>query len=382
MIKRSISFFKSIQALIGAIIGVGIFGIPYAMAQAGFAIGLAHIIILGAVNLVMVLAYVELVLYDGGNNRLVGSMKEHLGEHWGFVMATVLFGSIWGAMLAYMIIGGEFLHVLINPILGGGLTFYQYIFFIICSFFLLGGLGMVARLELFFVTALLFLLGLIVIGAAPYADLSLLTHINLQHAFLPFGVVLFAFGGLGVVPEMKAILGRNTALLRRAAVIGFVVITLVYAVFAGVVVSVTGLKTTPEAILGLGSVLGQWAIILGAGIGLISVATSFLILGVEVMNTTIFDYKRRFLTGWGMAIAVPFILFFFGARDFIEVIGFTGGVLAALVGLLLIFSYFRAKKSAHLPKRTLTIPNWLMYICVLVLTFGMLITIVGIFEAV
>lgn len=375
MTSRFISFLKSIQVLIGAIIGVGIFGIPYAMAQAGFSIVLAYIVILGAINLIMIFAFADLVLYDGGSMRVVGTIKTHLGAHWAMVMAIVLFASIWGAMLAYIIIGGEFLYSLAQPFFGGSLLFYQYGFLLLNSFLLIGGLGIVARLEMIFVIALITLLALIMIWAWPEADVSNLSHINIEHLFLPFGVVLFAFGGLGVVPEMKAILGRNSRLLKQACVIGLLIITLVYATFATIVVSVTGLKTSSEAILGLGKVVGPWALTAGAVIGLVSVLTSFLILGVEVMNTTIYDYKRRFVTGWFMAVVIPFLLFFLGTRDFIDVISFTGGVLASLVGILLILAYIKTKKSAHLPKRTLVIPNWLMYVCLAVLVAGMIATI-------
>ncbi|PJE74795.1 hypothetical protein COV03_03620 [Candidatus Uhrbacteria bacterium CG10_big_fil_rev_8_21_14_0_10_41_26] len=380
MKSRSILFVRSTQALIGAVIGVGIFGIPYVVAQSGFTIGLVYILVLGAINLVMILAYADLVLSFDGHRRLVGSVRKHLGEHWGILMAISLFGGIWGAMVAYTIIGGEFLHALLHASLGGEVLTYQIIFLAVMSIILIGGLNIVSKLEMIFVSALILLLILIIGGALPHAEIQNLLTVDFANVTLPFGVVLFAFGGLAVIPEMKEILGfQNKGLLRKSALFGFLIINLVYIAFAAVVVSVTGAGTSEEAILGLGSVIGDWAIVVGALIGLVSVGTSFLILGVEVMNTIIYDYRRRYITGWLWAVIVPIVIFALGARSFISVIGFTGGVLSALVGIIMITMYLKAKKSAWLTKRSLVIPNWLMYLSGAVLVLGMISTIVGVF---
>ncbi len=370
-------FIRSTQALIGAVIGVGIFGIPYVFAQAGVAIGLIHLIVLGAVNLLMLLAYVDIVVNTNGHHRLVGNVKEFLGDHWAWLMTIALFFSSWGAMVAYIILGGGFLHAIFSPITGGTIFGFQMAFVIVFSLLLMGGLSMISRLEVAFVFALIVMLVLIMIGALPHADVSNLAEWNTENAFMPFGVVLFAFGGLAVLPEMKDILGRHKRLLRRSVLWGFGIITLVYALFATVVVAVTGGATTQETILGLGEVMGDWAVTIGSVIGFVAVGTSFLILGVQILNSLMYDYKRRYWHSWLIAAGVPFAVFLLGARDFIDVIGFTGGVLAALVGLIMIYMYLKAKRHACTPKRCLAIPNWTMYLASLILVGGMITTIFG-----
>lgn len=377
MQKRTRLFIRSTQALIGAVIGVGIFGIPYVFAQAGVAIGLVHLLVLGAVNLLMLLAYVDIVLNANGHHRLVGNVKEYLGHHWGWFMTLTLFGSSWGAMTAYIILGGEFLHAIISPISGGSVFGFQLGFAIVFSFLLIGGLTMVARLESVFVFALIIMLALIAVGALPHVNIEHLLVVDTDKAFLPFGVILFAFGGLAILPEMKDILGRFKGLLRRSVILGFFIIAVVYTVFGSVVVAVTGRATTEEAILGLGEILGDWAITLGSLIGFVAVGTSFLILGVQIMNSLTYDYKRQYLAAWMIAAGVPAVVFLLGARDFIDVIGFTGGVLSALVGLITIRMYLKAKVHACTPKRCLAIPNWAMYLASLILFVGMLTTIFG-----
>ena len=180
-----------------------------------------------------------------------------------------------------------------------------------------------------------------------------------------------------MLPEMKDILGKNKSLLRPSVVLGFATIALMYALFATIVVSVTGAATTQEAILGLGEVIGDWAVTLGSLIGFVAVGTSFLILGVQIMNSFMYDYKRRYMLSWAFAGGVPVVVFLLGARDFIDVIGFTGGVLASLVGLITIRMYLKAKVHACTPKRCLAIPSWAMYLASLILFAGMIATIVG-----
>ncbi|MDP2631370.1 MAG: aromatic amino acid transport family protein [Candidatus Uhrbacteria bacterium] len=371
-------FWRSIQPLVGSVIGVGIFGLPFVFAQSGFFIALVYLLVLAFVNAVLLLAFGDIIINTSGHPRFTGVVNRYLGKAWSWVATVLMFGATWGAMIAYIIIGGTFLHVLLSPVIGGGLIVYQCVFFFVSSFLLIGGLGFITRLEVFFVLALLVMLFVILAGAVPYAEFSNLTNVDSANWFLPFGVILFAFGGLAAVPEMAHVLGRQKQLLRRGIIVGISIISFVYIAFSGIIVAVTGSNTSEEAIVGLGSVLGNWAIILGSVIGLFSVLTSFLILGVSVMDTMIFDFKRRYFASWFFTIAVPFILFIFGARSFIHVIGFTGGLLGGLLGVLAIYTYLKAKKHACVPKRCLLIPNWVLYLCVAVFSLGAILTLFGV----
>ncbi|MFH1611538.1 MAG: aromatic amino acid transport family protein [Patescibacteria group bacterium] len=376
MTSKSQAFIKSVQSLIGTVIGVGIFGLPYVFSQAGYLIGIAYLIILGFVSYILVSSYGQITCQSNKHHRISKSVEEFLGTFWGRVASVALFCSNWGAMLAYIIIGGEFLHALLSPMLHFPVVYFQIIFFAVSAFILIGGLSFVSRMEVVSVLILLILLMVIMLGSTPYIDLSNLTIFNSSLAFLPFGVVFFSFGGLGTVPEMRDILGRHKQLLGKAIALGLGIVAVVYVLFSGVIVGVTGVGTTQEAILGLGDVVGNWAIIVGSLIGLFAVFTSFIILGVQVMDTAIYDYKARYFSGWAWAIIVPFLLFIIGARDFISVIGFTGGVFGVVIGLLVIAMYKKAK--LVLPKRALTIPDWLLDCVAVILMLGMIATVWGV----
>lgn len=372
-------FIRSIQPLVGSVIGVGIFGLPFVFAQAGIGIALIHLVVLAVVNGTLLLVYADIIRNTKGNPRLTGLVRRYLGNGWSHLATVSLFGGSWGALVAYIIVGGEFLHALFAPLIGGGLFTYQMVFYAGCALLVIGGIGFISRLEVAFVMTLLAMLALIMIGSVPHVDVSNFAHVDTENWFLPFGVVLFAFGGIAAVPEMAHVLGRQKGrYLRPAIITGMVVVSIVYLLFSSIVTGVTGTNTTDEAILGLGAAVGDWALVLGAMIGLFSVFTSFLILAVSIMDTMIYDYKWRYLQGWALSVTVPLVIFLLGARSFIGVIGFTGGVLGSFIGLLVLYTYTKAKKDVCTPKRCLSIPNWILGICALVFSFGIVLTIASV----
>lgn len=378
MEKEQKLFWRGIQPLVGSVIGVGIFGLPYVFAQAGFGIALVHLVILAFVNTVLLLMYADVIRNTKGHPRLAGIVRRYLGAHWSWVTTAAMFAATWGALVAYMIIGGEFLFALLSPLLGGSLFVYQIIFYAVSAVLVFGGLGFISHLEVAFVMALLVMLGLVAAGSVPEIDVQNYAHVNAENWFLPFGVVLFAFGGLAAVPEMAHVLGRSSdRLLRPAIMTGIAIVSVVYLVFSTVVVGVTGINTTDEAIVGLGAAVGEWALVLGSIIGLFSVFTSFLILALSVMDTVIYDFKKRYYQGWLVAVIVPLFVYLIGARSFIGVIGFVGGVLGTLLGLIVIYTYIKARRDVCTPKRCLAVPNWVLALAAFVFAFGMIVTVLG-----
>lgn len=376
-IYRGKRFLRSLMPFIGSVIGVGIFGLPYVFVQSGFFIGLAHLLVIGAVNLTVLLLYADIVMNSTGQARLTGYMRTFLGEHWASVASVVAFGTNWGAMLAYMILGGQFLFTLLSPLLGGEVGMYQIGFFLMSAFLLIGGLGFIAHLELVFVSLLLIALAVVLGGSVPAIDFANLVQMNATHWFLPFGVVLFAYGGFAAVPEMAEVLHGERHKLRKAIIYGTGIVGLVYLAFAGIVIAVSGTETSQDAISGLGLVVGNWVIILGSIVGFISVFTSFLLLGISVMDTMIYDYKMRYFSAWAITALVPFLVYLAGARSFISVIGITGGILGSCFGLLVILLYLRAKNHVCMPKNCLSFPSPLIYLCVAVFLLGAILTVLG-----
>ena len=87
------NFFRAIALLCGTVIGAGVLGIPYVIAQTGFFVGLLTILFLGLAILMLNLFVGEIVLRTPGNHQLPGYAEKYLGK-WGkrLVVFSMLFG--------------------------------------------------------------------------------------------------------------------------------------------------------------------------------------------------------------------------------------------------------------------------------------------------
>ena len=166
-------------------------------------------VLLGGLLVVLQLMLGEIVAQTPGHHRLVNYIGIYTGRFWKWVTLVALSLGVWGAMLAYMLVGGTFLHLLLSPILGGGEAVYSYALAIIASALVFGGLVLASRIEYLVVGALLFLFTFIILASLPLVDVSHYTTLDLKEFFIPYGVILFSLSGMGIVPELKDVLGKR-----------------------------------------------------------------------------------------------------------------------------------------------------------------------------
>lgn len=345
MVHPNRPFLKSVGMMIGAIVGVGVFGLPYAFAQGGFSLGLLELLFLGGMLVVLQLMLGEIVVQTPGHHRLVNYMGIYLGPVWKWVTLVAMSFGVWGAMLAYMLVGGSFLHLLLSPVLGGEPAVYSYALAAIASLLIFGGLLLASKIEYIIVGALLFLFTFIILASVPQVDVSHYTTLNLENFFIPYGVILFSLSGMGIVPELKDVLGRkHQRLLSPVIVTGMAVILTLYVLFAASVVGVTGENTSSMAFEGLVGPLGDTFRIVATLLGSLTIISIYMILGIELLNTFKFDFDFRHRTAWLLVCAVPVILFVFGLREFVDIIGFVGSVFGGVLGILVALSYWSMRR--------------------------------------
>ena len=334
---------RATESLLGAIIGVGVFGLPFVFVRAGFFVGLAYLVVLGLVMMTIQLMLGEVVLQTPGHHRIPGLVTRYFGKKWGAVAAVVTVGSAWGALVAYVLIGGLFVHALLSPMIGGGVFLYQLGFLVVGFLVSLNGLRAVTRTETYMVWAMIVAM-LVIIGRGLFgAEASAFTLVDGWNVLLPYGVVLFALSGLTTIPELKDVLGRHKASLRTVIPVAMIVVVVLYALFAAAVVGVTGSETTPEAVIGLGRALGSWVLVVGSIFGFLAVATSFLFQAVIIQDLVEYDYGLSRLGAWFVALLLPTIILLGGWRDVIEVMGITGGLFGGLIGAFVAALYIRVK---------------------------------------
>ncbi len=373
------NFYYATATLIGTIVGVGIFGVPYVVAKAGFFLGLLFLFVLGGVALLLHLLCGEIILRTPGKHRYVGYAEIYLGQ-WGKRLIT--FTSVfifYGALLAYIIVGGKFL----QTIFGGTDFIYSLIFFIICSLAIFFGLQVVTKMEVLMTLFLIAIVILVFIKGWPMIKLDNLSTWDWQYFFMPYGVILWAVTGGAAIPEMKEILNPSTGLgtkyhlFKKAIIWGTLLPVFLYFLFILTVVGVTGQQTSPEAIQGLFEALENHTIIFGAIFGLLAVATSFLVVGLSLKKTFWYDYKINKYLAWVLTCSVPLIAYLCHLRDFIMVIGFLGATLGGLQMVLLILIYQKAKKTGQRqPEYSLKLPALVSYGLILLLVIGVVYQII------
>ncbi|MCK4781807.1 amino acid permease [Candidatus Parcubacteria bacterium] len=372
------NFVFALAVLVGTTVGAGIFAIPYVIFKSGLIPGLFYFLILGGAILLLHLFFAEIVLRTKDKHRLIGYAQKYLGRREEILVTASTILGITGSLLAYLIISGDFLKIIFS--FSGLSSFYfSLIFWAILSFFIFRGIKLIAKTE-FLMNILFFsIIFIIFCFAIPKFNFQNFTLFNPEHIFLPYGVILFALAGWAAIPEIREILknhqeGRD---YKRIIIYSAIIATVLYLVFALLIIGVSGANTSQEALQGLTPFLGEKIIILGALFGVISIAASFLILGNYLKNALIYDHKRSKNLAVFISCGLPIVLFLAGFRQFIEVIGFVGTLIGAIEGVIIILIFKKAKiLGDRKPEYSLKVPSIVLYFLIGIFILGALSQII------
>ena len=370
--------FRVLATFVGMIIGAGIFGVPYVIAQSGVVMALVWFVILGIVLYLAQIYFGRMTLAIPGHHRFPGFAGILLGKKGKDFAGFLSILSSWATLVVYIIIGGTFLHELLFGFFGGSLFIYQCIFALSSLLVVHGGLKTVGKSE-GLMTTILIVVFLVIAGIIfPSVSVSNFTFLNINQAFLPYGVILFAISGLNVIPEIKDLLGREEAQKHLFKIIGVgtLISIIVTILFGLIVVGVTGNSTTPDAIAGLGAILGNKIVYLGALFGIFAIITSFFPVLMNLQETFSFDFKLSNVWSWLLSIGVPILFFVVGSRNFIQMLGLTGGVFGGLIDAFLIFVYIAFLKREKKPRLYFVMP----IIIILFFVIGALNELFGFFS--
>lgn len=375
MFGRYKNFLLALSVLIGVIVGAGIFGIPYVVAQSGIAPALFYFLILGAAIILIHLFFGEVVLRTKEKHRLIGYAQKYLGK-WGkvFVGISVIVG-LSGALLAYLILGGQFLTIIFSSLFDISSFHFSLIFWLALSYFVFRGIKLIAPTEV--LTNLFFFLAVFAIFffCLPKIDSSNFVIFNLPNVFLPFGVILFSLLGLSAIPEALEVLKTSEEKkgLLRITISATCLAVLLYIFFALGIVGVTGPNTSPDALSGLVPYLGKGIVFWGALAGLITLADSFLILGLSLRNSFIYDFGLPRHLSFSIAMGLPLVLFLAGFRSFIAVIGIVGVIIGMIEGSVIVLLFKKTKELGDRePEYSLKVPSILLYCLILLFVLGAL----------
>lgn len=371
--RKGRKFLFALSILIGTLVGAGIFGIPYVISRSGIIPGLFYLVFIGGALFLIHLFYGEIILRTKGRHHLPSLTEKYLGKKGKFFVTISAIIGLSGALLAYIIIGGDFLRIIFSSFLDLPSFYFSLFFLAFLSYFIFRGMKLIAPTEL--VTNLLFfsIVFVIFLIAFPKINLENFSLINLKESFLPYGVILFSLIGFTAIPEIGAILktDKERKGFKKTLILGFFITIILYILFSLTVIGVSGKETSQETLQGLLPFLGPRIIFFGALAAVITLADSFLAIGLYLRNTLVYDYKFSKITASIFTCSLPLILFLLGFRSFIETIGFVGLIVGTVEGIIIIAIFKKAKKLGDRePEYTIKPPSFLLWFLILILVLG------------
>lgn len=342
MISRN--YLTAVFTLVAAIVGVGMFTLPYIANQSGLLLIIFYFIILGTVEHWIHKIYAEIILSTKSLHRLPGYAGIYLGPRSKRLMLIVVIVSSYASLLAYTLIGGDFLYQLLHAYWGGSVFFYTSILLALRSAIIAFGLKWITRVETF-LTAGLF--GTIIIVALFVGDHISLANISLFHPqkfLLPYGAVFFAVGGLAAVNNVCLILKKEPAKISKALRDGMILAILIMLFFTTMIMSISGGHTSPDALSGLRVFIDPIIYKVLLAVGLVTVSTSFLMIGEALEEVYIWDLGWPRGLSWLLVASVPYVLYLLGAQDLTKVVGLAGAITGGMLGAYSLSIALRARK--------------------------------------
>jgi tyrosine-specific transport protein len=342
--RKQIGVFHGVALIVGMTIGAGVLGIPYAIAQVGLTIGLAYIIGLGLLVIGYNLLIGAIAVRTKENLQIVGLSRKYLGVFGEVLMTIVKYSSSAGAMVAYIIGQG----VALSTLFGGSAYLWGLIFFAVGTFLIFNGINTIKTVDFWISLGVLIVVIIIAMFSFEHIQVENLKYFNMAKLLLPYGVILFAFHGGAAVIEAHSILANRNKAFKTTIIIAGIISMITYAIFAIVVLGVTGSNTTEIATVGLGQKVGPGMLIFGNIFAILAMSGSFLTVGLSVRDSLAWDYKIPGKIAALLVCGLPLVIFLLGLRQFITAIDLVGGVFVSLEMLVVVLIYWRAKQVSDL----------------------------------
>ncbi|MBU0661088.1 amino acid permease [Patescibacteria group bacterium] len=371
--RRELSLWQAVALIVSGTIGAGVLGIPYAVAKVGLIPGIIYIAVMGVVMMMLNLLLAEVSNYTTKDAQLVGIAEKYLGQSAKWFMSVLFYASLVGALVIYIIGEGNAL----TALFGGHPFIWSIVFFSFMSFLILGGLKTIKTVELVLTVAILVVILIIAGWAAPHIQPAAWGYIDLSALLFPYGIILFAFHGTNAIPEARLLLKRKPRTFQKAIVLAAAITMVSYVLFAFIVVSVTGVNTTEVATVGLGEVIGPSMIFFGNLFAVLAMGTSYLLIGLSMRDSLHWDLHVKKTAATLLTLFIPLAIFFLGAKQFIGVMDFVGGVFMSLEAIMLLIIYLVVYKKLRLKHPGVRLV--VVYILGAIFTFGAVQSIIHAF---
>ena len=337
------NYILAVFTLMGTIIGVGLFTMPFIINKAGIIPLFIYVAILATIQYYLHLLFAEVVLSTKEKHRLPGFVGKYVNnKSKKFTFLVDVIGS-YGSALAYIIIGGLFLHQLLNPYFSGSVLFYSTILFGLVALIAFFDIKIIAGTELVLTSFLIIAIGLIAWRGFSHIQLANYNLLEWKNIFLPYGPIFFAVGGGAAIPEICRLLSFEKEKIKSAIAWGTFIPAVLMLIFVLMIVGITGANTSPDTLAGLGLVLRDGVITFSLIFGLLAIITSYVVIAQATEEVYQWDLGLKNKTAWFLACFIPYGLYLLGWTNLTEVVSFTGAITGGLSGIILIWLVFRVK---------------------------------------
>jgi tyrosine-specific transport protein len=337
------NYLLAVATLMGTIIGVGLFAMPFVINKSGIIPLFIYMAVLVAIQYFLHLLFAEVVLSTKTKHRLPGFVEKYINKKSKKLAFLVDIIGAYGSALAYIIIGGLFLHQLLNTYFGGSILIYSTIIFAVVSLITFFDIKMIAGTELILTSFLIIAIGLITWRGFGHIQLANYHLLEWKNIFLPYGPIFFAVGGSVAIPEVCRLLAYEKEKIKSAIFWGTFVPAALMLVFVLVILGITGANTSVDTLAGLSLILNDGVITFSLIFGLLAIITSYIITAQAAEEIYQWDYKLNNKLAWFLACFIPYFLYLIGWTNLIKVVSFTGSVTGGLAGIILIWLMFKVK---------------------------------------
>jgi len=327
----------------GGMIGVGFLSLPYIAMKSGIWVMLGYFLILTALVVAINLIFCEISLKTPDFKRFPGFVGHYLGKWAKLLALTLTVLGTFGVLLVYLLVGSQFLQSIFQPVFLGNSLIYVLIYYLIISTVTFFDSKVISKVE-FSVVILLFLSVLFIfLEGFPRINFSNIFISNfkfqISNLFLPYGPLLFALWGIGLIPEIEEMIVGKKQNLKKIITTSTILISVFYLFFVLLIIGITGNSTSQTALDGLKNFVGRGVALVSLLIGLLATTTAFVAQAIIFKKTLMFDLKIKHWHAFVITCFTPLILFLIGLKSLIFLLSLTGGVFLGIDGVLILLMY-------------------------------------------
>ena len=345
LIKFYRQYLLPIGLLAGTIIGAGIFALPFVFSGVGMPWGVLYLFIAVIAFILTHLMYGDIILRTPGSHRFVGYANIYLGRlgYWFAIGATVV--QMMFVLTIYVVLSASFTHILFPAASG---IFPLLVFWVLSSMGIFFSLRRLAFVEFLVTWGIVAIVAFLFAYALPQLDL-LRWNFSVPlaaTAFLPLAAILFSLSGRVAIPSLVALAPSHVPRLRRVIVWGTFLPAIVYAIFVFGVLALSPV-VSDDAVSGLLVALPHWLSLSIGVLGVLSLYSSYIVVGLDVKNILRFDLRLSSWLSGALVVVSPMILYAVGFQNFIQLVGLIGGIFLGVEGICIVLMWRCLPRPTH-----------------------------------